>query len=73
MTCEGGEYNIKKLVWKIDNFSVRVGVYQGLALSPSLFSLVMDEVTKNIQCEVPTMIFSDDIILVRESSGEVNV
>ena len=29
------------------NFSVKVGVHQGSVLSPLLFAMVVDEVTKN--------------------------
>ena len=32
-----------------DDFSIRIGLYQGSALSPYLFALVMDEVTRDIQ------------------------
>jgi hypothetical protein len=36
-----------------EEFNVEVGVHQGLALSPYLFPKVMDEVTKEIQDEIP--------------------
>ena len=32
-----------------DNFSIRIGLHQGSALSPYLFTLVMDDVTRDIQ------------------------
>jgi len=35
-----------------EDFNVGVGVHQGLALSPYLFSVVMREVTKEIQGEI---------------------
>ncbi|GJM88521.1 hypothetical protein PR202_ga04593 [Eleusine coracana subsp. coracana] len=43
------------------------------ALSPYLFALVMDEVTREIQSDVPwCMLFADDVVLVDESRDGVN-
>jgi len=36
-----------------EDFKVRIGVHQGSMLSPYLFSLLMVEVTKETQGEVP--------------------
>ena len=41
-----------------DNFPIRIGLHQGSALSPYLFALVMDEVTRNIQGNIPCVCFS---------------
>ena len=55
------------------DFPINIGLYQGLALSPYLFALVMDEVTKDIQGEIPwCMLFADDVVLVDESRAGVN-
>ena len=35
------------------DFSINIGLHQELALSPYLFALVMDEVTSDIQGEIP--------------------
>jgi len=57
----------------MEDFKVRARVHQGSALSPYLFSVVMDEVTKEIKREVPwCMLFSDNIALVGENREEVN-
>ena len=32
-----------------DDFPIKIGLHQGSALSPYLFALVMDEVTRDIQ------------------------
>ena len=47
-------------------------VYQGSALSPYLFTLVMDEVTGDIR-DIPwCMLFADDVVLVDDSGAGVN-
>jgi hypothetical protein len=49
-------------------FPINIGLHQGLALSPYLFALVIDEVTRNIQGDIPwCMLFVDDVVLVDES------
>ena len=47
------------------NFSITNGLHLGSALSPLLFTIVMDELTRAIQDEIPwCMLFADDIVLV---------
>jgi Reverse transcriptase (RNA-dependent DNA polymerase) len=36
-----------------DTFPVKIGLHQGSALSPYIFTLVMDEITKDIQEDIP--------------------
>ena len=55
------------------SFKIIMGLHQGSALSPYLFALKMDELTKHIQTEVPwCMLFADDIVLVDETKEGVN-
>ena len=57
----------------METFPISIGLHQGSALSPYLFALVMDEVTKDIQGGIPwCMIFADDVVLVDESRSGVN-
>ena len=54
-------------------FSIKIELHQGSALSPYLFVLVMDKVTRNIQGDIPwCMLFTDDVVLVDESQTGVN-
>jgi hypothetical protein len=56
-----------------NDFPINIELHQGSALSPYLFALVMDEVTKDIQGGIPwCMLFADDVVLVDESRTEVD-
>jgi hypothetical protein len=56
-----------------NDFPINIELYQGSALGPYLFALVMDEVTKDIQCGIPWyMLFADDVVLVDESRTKVD-
>ena len=56
-----------------DDFPIKIGLHEGSALSPYLFALVMDEVTRDIQGDIPwCMLFADDVVLVDDSRTGVN-
>ena len=49
-----------------EEFKVGVGLYQGSALSPFLFAIIIDRLTENIRKDAPwDMLFVDDIVLSR--------
>jgi hypothetical protein len=51
-----------------NDFLINIGLHQGSALISYLFALVMDEVTRDIQCRIPwCILFTDDVVLVDES------
>jgi hypothetical protein len=56
-----------------DDFLIKIGLHQGSALTPYLFDLVMDEVTRDIQGDILwCMLFPDDVVLVDDSRTGVN-
>jgi hypothetical protein len=56
-----------------NNFLINIGLHQWLALTPYLFALVMDKVTRDIQGDISwCMLFTDDVVLVNESRTEVD-
>jgi len=70
---EGSSTSVKSRCGISEGFSIGVGVHQGSALSPYLFSVVMDEVSKEIQGDIPwCMMFADDIVLIGENLEVVN-
>ncbi|KAF7705610.1 hypothetical protein C0J45_7134 [Silurus meridionalis] len=63
---------VKCAVGTADWFRVKVGLHQGLALSPFLFAVVMDRLTDEVRQESPwTMMFGDDIVICGESREQV--
>ena len=55
-----------------DEFEVTVGLHQGSALSPFLFAVVMDCMTREVQREAPwNMLFADDVVVCSETKEEV--
>ncbi|KAK3546853.1 hypothetical protein QTP86_003744 [Hemibagrus guttatus] len=59
-------------VGQTDEFKVEVGLHQGSALSPFLFSMVMDQLSEEVRQESPwTMMFADDIVICSESREQV--
>ena len=70
---EGAITTIRCPVGDTREFPITVGLHQGSALSPYLFTLVMDEVTRHIQEDIPwCMLFADDIVLIDETARGVN-
>ena len=65
---DGAKTQVRTVGGDSEHFLVEMGLHQGSVLSPFLFALVMDELTRSIQEEVPwCMLFADDIVLVDET------
>ena len=55
--------NLKTCSGLTDEFLITIGVHQGSTLSPFLFAIVMDEITKSLHEEIPwCMLFADGIL-----------
>ena len=54
-------------------FSIIIRLHKGSTLSPFLFVIVMDELTRAIQDEIPwCILFANDIVLVNKTRVGVN-
>ena len=70
----GASTNIQTLVGITEHFPIGVGLHQGSILSPFLFAIILDELSKSIWETVPwCMLFADNIVLVAETGEEANV
>jgi Reverse transcriptase (RNA-dependent DNA polymerase) len=53
-----------------DIFPIKIGLHQGSTLSPYIFTLVMDEITKDIQGDISwSMLFADDVLIDESRIG----
>ncbi|KAL3327550.1 hypothetical protein AABB24_035300, partial [Solanum stoloniferum] len=69
----GAKTRVRTVGGDSEHFPVEMGLHQGSVLSPFLFALVMDELTRSIQENVPwCMLFADDIVLIDETRDRVN-
>ena len=71
---DGVMTNIRTCRGITSDFSITIELHQGSVLCPFLFVILMDELIRTIQNEIPwCILFADDIILVDEMRAEVNV
>ena len=71
---ENSKTMVRCAVGTTEDFGVKVGLHQGSALSPFLFTVVMDQFTKDIRREAPwTMMFADDIVLTAECKTQLEL
>jgi len=70
---DGVVINIRTCGGITSDFLIIIGLHQGSALSPFSFAILMDELTRAIQDEIPwCMLFADDNVLIDETRAAVN-
>lgn len=70
---DGNMTIIRSSMGESKEFPITIGLYQGSTLSPYLFTLIMDELTRHIQDDASRcMLFVDDIVLVDETCLQGN-
>ena len=61
-TYKGVKTLVRSSVGNTEMFTVNAGLHQGSMLSPYLFDLIMDVITKKVKVPPPwSMMFADDI------------
>nr|GEZ78486.1 hypothetical protein [Tanacetum cinerariifolium] len=70
---EGAKTRVRTTAGNTEYFPMNLGLHQGSAISPYLFTLILDELSRGIQENIPwCMIFADDIVLIAESTKRLN-
>ena len=65
---DGATTTMRSAAGLTEEFKVGVGLHQGSALSPFLFAIIMDKLTKDAPWG---MLFADDIVLSRQNHREL--
>jgi len=58
---DGAVTNVRTCGSLTSDYSITIGLHQGSVLSPFLFAIVMNELTRTIQDDIPCMLFAGDI------------
>jgi len=70
---EGASTSVRTQDGATEDFPITIGLHQGSTLTPYIFSLVLDVLTKHIQDLAPRcMLFADDVVLLGVSREELN-
>ena len=69
---DGATTTVRSAAGLTEEFKIGVGLYQGSALSPFLFAIIIDRLTEDIRKDAPwDMLFADDIVLCRQNHREL--
>src|SRR5260221_12322125 len=69
---DGAQTAVRTSDGNSDSFEVKVGLHQGSVLSPLLFVIVMDIVSKELREGLPwELLYADDLVLMAESEEEL--
>ncbi|XP_064121763.1 uncharacterized protein LOC135226253 [Macrobrachium nipponense] len=64
--------SVRSCVGETGGFEIGVGLHQGSALSPFIFNIVMDVMTKDVWETVPwCILYADDIVLCSERREDI--
>ena len=56
-----------------DNFDVKVGAHQSFVLSPLLFVIVLEALSRECRSTLPwEMLYADDLVIIAESLEELD-
>jgi len=54
-----------------NGFEVKVGMHQGSALSPFLFMMVMEALSREFRVALPQELYADDLVVIAETEDDL--
>jgi len=73
MSMYTGAKTVVRTVYGNSNcFAVKAGMHQGSALSPLLFVIVMEALSKNFRVSLPwQLLYADDLVVIAETEEDL--
>ena len=72
MHSTGAETVVRTVYDNSKGFQVKVGMHQGSALSPLLFVIVMEAVSREFRVTLPReLLYADDLAVIAETEDEL--
>ena len=72
MHSTGAETVVRTVYDNSKGFQVKVGMHQGSALSPLLFVIVMEAVSREFRVTLPwELLYADDLAVIAETEDEL--
>ena len=71
-TYHGTSTVVRTTHGRTDEFPIKVGLHQGSGLSPFLFTVVLDVISEEFRCGLPSeLLFADDLVVVIDTEEEM--
>jgi len=72
LSMYNGAKTVARTVYGNSNcFEVKVGMHQGLALSPLLFVIVMEALSREFRVALPWELYADDLVVIAETEDDL--
>jgi len=70
--CTGAKTVVRTVYGNSCGFKVKVGMHQGSALSPLLFVIVMEAISREFTAALPwELLYADDLIVIAETEEDL--
>ena len=68
----GAKTSVRTVYGNSNGFEVKVGMHQGSALSPLLFVMVMEALSREFRVALPSeLIYADDFVVIAETEDDL--
>jgi len=68
----GAKTVVRTVYGNSNGFEVKVGMHQGLVLSPLLFVIIMEAVSREFRVSLPwELLYADDLVVIAETEDDL--
>ena len=68
----GAKTVVRTVYGNSNGFEVKVGMHQGSALSPLLFVIVLEALSREFRVALPwELLYADDLVMIAETEGDL--